>query len=393
MRYSAVADPQLMANSLWNPGKGRNMSIQGRTLLIVVAVAIVIIALLHTFSAVIFNASFRDLETEDTAQNVARVENAFSRELDALDKLTKDWAVWDDLYNFAEDHNQDFVDTNLQDGTFINAELNLVTIVDSHGDMVKAKAFDLDKSEEVPLPQGLSPHLSRDGLLNVPQPDTAVVGIIALDEGKMMVSCEPIVNSLGQGPVRGALIMGRWLNSEIIDRLSVTAGVSLAAYDAGDPQMPADFRGALSSYSDGATVTVEPLDDNQVAGYTVLSDIYGRPGMVLRATMPREIYAHGMASTRYFLISTVVLGAVLTGLTMLLLRKSVISKLVSLKDQVKHLAHRGNPSERLKVIGKDELSSLAADINSMLDALETWSKPQMALVLSRKINCYTSTRV
>jgi sensor domain CHASE-containing protein len=48
-----------------------------------------------------------------------------SANLDALDTLCYDWADWDDTYFFAQEYNQEYVDRNLGDETFVE-DSNLI---------------------------------------------------------------------------------------------------------------------------------------------------------------------------------------------------------------------------------------------------------------------------
>ncbi|HEX9896358.1 MAG TPA: CHASE4 domain-containing protein [Dehalococcoidales bacterium] len=71
--------------------------------------------------------------------------------LDSLDIMNHDWAAWDDTYIFAQDRNQDYLDSNTTDQTMINAGLNLIAIMDSSGQTIFIKTLDTDGQMEVPV--------------------------------------------------------------------------------------------------------------------------------------------------------------------------------------------------------------------------------------------------
>ncbi len=43
-----------------------------------------------------------------------------------LDIFTRDWAAWDNTYEFIQDVNQDYIEANLVASTFSSAELNFI---------------------------------------------------------------------------------------------------------------------------------------------------------------------------------------------------------------------------------------------------------------------------
>jgi sensor domain CHASE-containing protein len=140
--------------------------------------------------------------------------HALSRELSGLESITGDWASWDDTYTFIEDANTEYVQSNLIDGTFIELKLNLMMFIYSSGRNVFTKAFDLQNEEEIAIPSGLQEHLSSDSPL-VAHPDTesSTTGIVLLSEGPMLVSFQPVLTSEDAGPIRGTLIMARYLDN------------------------------------------------------------------------------------------------------------------------------------------------------------------------------------
>lgn len=92
-----------------------------------------------------------------------------------------DWASWDDTYNFIEDKNRDYIDSNTVDGTFANLRLNIILYYDSAGNLVFGKAFDHENRMEVSIPSSLLEHLTPNILLlGHIEPGDGVKGLIIL---------------------------------------------------------------------------------------------------------------------------------------------------------------------------------------------------------------------
>ncbi len=350
------------------------MKLRKRTLIAIGVTFACLVLMLYLVSRVILLGSFAELEEQYARRDVERVLSALSDELAALDTMVFDWAAWDDTYTFIEDANEEYIVSNLVDETFTSPRLNLMLFINSSGQIVFGKGFDLDNEEEISVPQSLQEHLTDDALLRHPDTESSIAGIVLLPEGPLLVASRPILTSEEEGPLRGTMIMGRYLDSAEVERLAEITHVSLSVRRSDDEQMPPDFqaaRAAISpSFPQEASVFVQPLSAESVAGYALLNDIYGEPNLMLRVDMPREIYQQGQTSMLYLVFLLMVGGMAFTGMSSLMTDKIVISRLVRLNADVNSIGASGDLSTRVLATGRDELSSLADTINGMLAALE-----------------------
>ncbi|MDY7077969.1 MAG: CHASE4 domain-containing protein [Chloroflexota bacterium] len=351
------------------------MALRKKTLIIVSITTFSLIMILYAASRITLLGSFTELENQFVRRDVGRATSALTGELDALDAVLFDWAAWDDTYRFIKDGNEAYIESNFVDETFTSIRLNLVLLVNPSGQIVFGKGFDLHNEEEVPVPQSIQDQIIAGGLL-LHHPDTegSLTGLLLLPEGDMLVASRPILTSAEEGPIRGTMVMGRYLDSAEIERLAEITHLSLTIRRFDDAQMPPDFQAADSSWSasssERAPVFVQPLSAQSTAGYALLEDIYGKPSLVLRVDTPREIYRQGQASALYFMSALLVVSLVFGWATMLLLERVVLSRLIRLIANVRSIGASGDLSARIAMTGKDELSDLADEINVMLAELE-----------------------
>ena len=347
------------------------MKLREKTLLIIGATLIGLIIVLYSISSTIVLGSFIKLEKEDTGQDVERVMDSLSSDLSTLDSKTGDWANWNDTYAFIQDKNPDFIKTNPTDASFIQIGINLMLFVNSSGHIIYGKAFDLERQKETPVPQNLYEYLSANSiLLDHPDINSSITGFVLLPEGPMLIASRPILTSEGNGPIHGTLIFGRFLDAYKIKQLSEVTHLSLTVLPFNDTKAPPDFQEAHDSLLGEGQIYIRPLNEQSVAGYTLLSDVNGKPILILRIDDPRDIYQRGQASMRYFILSLLVVGLVFGAVTILLLERSVLSRLAHLISDVGSIGSKGDLSMRTVVTGGDELSNLSGSINTMLDALE-----------------------
>jgi PAS domain S-box-containing protein len=354
------------------------MTLRRKTLIIILATLAGLILILFVVSQTIFLRSAARLEEQDTRQNTERVLNALARDISQLESTVGDWAPWDDTYAFIDDANEDYIESNLVDTTFVNLGLNLMMFVDNSGRVVFGKAFDLQSQLEVPVPQ-MGAHLDASSLLvHHESIESTVSGIILLPEGPMLVASHPILNSEHQGPIKGTLIMGAYLDDARVAALSETTRLPVSFERWDNPQLTPEFKQAFEALSEDSRILVRPLDRSTISGYALIEDIYGAPALVLSAEMPRAIFQQGQTSLLYFVIALCLAGLVFVLVVMLLLGRLVLSPLTRLTESVSEIGESGDLLARVSFLGKDarntrgadELFRLGGEIERMLQALE-----------------------
>jgi PAS domain S-box-containing protein len=344
------------------------MSLRKKTLLLIGLTLVGLIALLYTSSRAILLDSFTQLEEQGVSQLLHGTTSMLDNELADLRAVAWNWASRADTYRFVEDGNQDFVNANFGAGTYQVFRLNVVLLMNARGEAVFAEAYDLNTRQSVAVPRSLNQHLTSTRLLLDPLSERgSLTGLLTLPEGTILLASQPIRPRGSEALSRGSLILGRYLQIERLEHTGIPAEVSIAPYLTNDPA----FTTASAALSPEAPLFVEPLGAELVAGYTVVSNIYGEPGAILRIEMPRATYQQGQISLSYLLLSLVVVAVVVSVVTLLLLERLVLARVARLNDGASRIASSGDLTARLTVVGDDELFSLSHSINGMLDALQT----------------------
>ncbi len=184
------------------------MSIRKQTLFIIFSIMLLLVLILYGTSETFLLGSFVNLEERMILQNVNRVQLALSSDIDQLNSTLGDWAPWNDTYAFIVDRNQRYIDANLNVETLANLRLNLVLFIDANGQLVFAKAVNLQTGKELPITHNLLNNLFSEGSLVCRTKSDMFKGIVLLPEGALLISSQPILTSKWEGPVRGTLIRG-----------------------------------------------------------------------------------------------------------------------------------------------------------------------------------------
>ena len=103
-----------------------------------------------------------------------------------------DWANWDDTYQFIEDNNTNYIETNLVPQALADLNLNLMLFVNSAGNTIIQRTFNLTSMTEMPFDSSQIT-LRYSTLLQPEGKDNLTQGILKLKEGPMLVTSAPIL--------------------------------------------------------------------------------------------------------------------------------------------------------------------------------------------------------
>ncbi len=116
--------------------------------------------------------------------------------------------------------------------------------------------------------------------------------------------------------------------------------------------------------------SVFPLSDSEIAGFGLIKDVAGEPSFVVRVLMPRDITKHGSWTTTYLLTSLIIVTAVFGVVTLVVLEKMMINRLMSLEAELRAISQANRADLRVTVSGSDEITKVACSINIALESLE-----------------------
>lgn len=347
------------------------MTLRLRTALIVLAACLVAAVVVFFTTQSILAGHSRTLEREKVNRELQQALNALNQEITAVETSVGVWAPWDDTYRFIQDGNAEYIASNLNTPTLLNMGVDFVVYVDSAGQVFYSKAVDQSTGTETPIPPGLEQFVTDEELLaRHPDEGSSVAGVMFLPGDLALVASQPILTSQKEGPIAGSLVMGRYLDSREVQKLSETTGLSVGLYRVDDPDMPEDFQVARAALSEGQTSLVRVLDGRTIAAYALVSEVHGSPAFVLGIDGPRDINAQGQRTARNILYLLLGLSALFSVLLVLEIDTLVMLRWRRLTARVAAVGKSGNLSERVSVGGKDEVTAVAEAVNMTLSSLE-----------------------
>jgi len=324
------------------------------------------------FRAVVLR-EFARVEREYTARNLQRVMHAIDQTVQHYDRVTYDWAAWDDTCAFIVNSNRSYIQHNLVDQTFEGSAINLMVFVNPSGTIMYAKAYDLAQKRAVAVPRELAGHLGpQTRLVAHSNEEGRVGGLLCLDRRPMLVVSRPIITSENKGPIRGALIVGRWLDEAELARLRKVTQLQMAMHCRHTTNVMNAFARATIVGRD-TNVRVDAgtgATGHDVYGYVQLCNIYGQPCTITAVPMPRTVYARGRATVRAAMLMLGLTGVCFIVLASVTLERFVLRRVARLHDDVTRISTTGDSAARVAADGTDELAHLGTAVNAMLTRIE-----------------------
>ena len=95
------------------------MSIRTKAVLMLLVAVMLLYVALYAVSTRVVSESFAHIEEQYALKNVERVVRAVREKGLDLDRTVKDWAFWDDTYQFVRDKNPEYIQENLMPESFL----------------------------------------------------------------------------------------------------------------------------------------------------------------------------------------------------------------------------------------------------------------------------------
>ncbi|HPH96352.1 MAG TPA: CHASE4 domain-containing protein [Anaerolineaceae bacterium] len=346
------------------------MSLRRKTLLILSLIILSLISLLIFGGQYIWVGSFARLEQNDAHWNLNGINSILAWQLEQLSGNAVDYAAWDDTAEYVLGNNPEYVTDNFNDTYNQELSLNLVVILDSSGTILFTKTYNLPEEEVRPAPQALLDSLTPDcRLLRHDNPNSAITGLWPTPNGVMLVASRPISNNNMEMPLYGTLIMGRYINTHRIADMSSLLPDSLELISLEYSDLPDDVLARKEELLAAGEMIV-PLSEQTLAAYRVQYDVDGNPTVITRLALPRTTYQIGQSNFTFYVIALIIVAFVFGAAALWLLSRFVLHPVSQLSREVRIIGTTGASDRRVTVSGKDELASLAGDVNRMLETLQ-----------------------
>ncbi len=322
---------------------------------------------------------FQRLEEIDASTKLLTIEMLLKQQAYDLDKTVRDWAYWDDTYQFLSGENPDYPEENLQFDTFATLETNYVGILTPDGEFAFLKGYDPGKQKELAISKNFQSELvSHEDLWKFTSLMEGKMGIVSIENQILLFASRPVLTNWKEGPIAGTIFFARRINKGTADSLTSLLNLPVQIFE--PSALSGSSSGRAISMSSAPSKIKTPigseadifvvLNNNHLAAYRPLYDIYGEKIGVIRLDLTREIYNQGKITSQYLFWGLLATGAIFWLLVFYILQRMVLSRITRLNRDVVRSRKLTDQMGTIQLSGNDELSDLAFEINGTLTALQ-----------------------
>ena len=349
------------------------MSLRRTTIITVFLTFLMLVVVLTISLQMVFSRHFQYEESQQNILNMQRVQAAFDNNYILLNYLAEEWANLPEIRTFMNEESDEFLQRHVQ--TEILQELNLdaMLILDENGDAFYGGIYDFGNETFVDLDQGTQTDIKDVFLVQDSESQSNNrQGIMVVENQPLMMVSKPIYTNERKTQIMGQVILGHFFDDADIQTLArqVKFPIEIGVVSADD--LTNDLNIARNFFLNNSEDTyLLPVSEFHIAGFILIDDLKQQPGLILRAEQYRYVARNADVVLRYMLLALIVSATVFAAIIFGGIEQTVLSRLSRLTREVQVIA--GNPleSRRVTVDRKDEIASVGANINRMLDALET----------------------
>jgi diguanylate cyclase (GGDEF)-like protein/PAS domain S-box-containing protein len=340
------------------------IGLRAKMLLALMLGMILLFALVFFVARTVLLDGYSKLEKDKTNIQINSAISLLKEQSDQLSTNVRDYAHWDDMYQFVVKKDPAFIKASLTDTVFTNFKINALFVINNEGEAVFQRGVNHTTLKPWHIPELIIQATRKGGALTNPS-KTNTSGLFWTPQGIFVVAAIDIVNSEESKPRRGTLIMVRQLDQALLDHMQEILSTKISVDALRDEEI-AD----LSPHLTKGEKVVMPLINNQVGGFALIDAISGQYNkLVLSTAGDRKIFEQGQSSLKLLYWASL-LAALLLGAFSWLFDKLVLTRLAHLNQNVKRIGDSASTSERVKDFsGNDEMAGLAQGINGMLERL------------------------
>lgn len=323
---------------------------------------------LGAFLAVVFLVSrfalmkaFARLDGDAAQTTVHQMRSALEHKHNNLEAVAHDYAQSDAAYDFLQSKNPDYAKTALTPDALKALHVDMVAILDNGNNL----AFYRVASSWLPDAAELQTITSAGSRYSAIRNGFPARGVLEVGGHVMLLCYQPVLPGTGTGQSRGTLVMARELDGVEIAMLSTSLGFQVWLEPANT--LANDSQGvAWTNGFDSARVE----SDSTMLDYVAIRDFSGTTCRLLVTRTQRSFFLEGRKESRYLLGLLMLAGVVYCGILFFFVEEVLVRRIALLGSEVSKVTVSGDLSLRLNSEGKDELSTLARMINTMLSAIQ-----------------------
>lgn len=304
--------------------------------------------------------NFVELEKSEATSNITRVTQAFKNELSHLELFCKDWSLWDEGYEFVQKPSQEFIDENLMLNTFEDNSLCHISYHSSDAEVVWSKTLSITldrESENSKLSEMIPRFIHKINAASGPIPQRGITGVLITDIAPLLVTVQPIMNSERTSQMPGVLVMARYIDTSLSDKISKQVEVVFSLNVCMSNKEHLFMKENVRLYTNqNNTYTVKSCFETLVRGEHIS----------LEALYPRTISFEGRRS---IITAQLIMGVTMIVLMIVvhrLISSVIINRIEKVSNAACQIRDENSYDHSIAVESKDEIGKMIGVLNEMI---------------------------
>jgi diguanylate cyclase (GGDEF)-like protein/PAS domain S-box-containing protein len=334
------------------------MKLKYKTIIIALCSAAVLLGITYGIFYWVFYGYVDAAQRNQTDKDFEMVETIIENEKENLNSILKDWAYWDDTYNFINNRNQDYVKVNLNEETLENLSLNMMLFVNQTGEVVGYGDFGLTDEKAAVLVEKITRNNFYTGLLT--DEEDAKTNLMILDGQPYLIASGRVNNSNRNAISNGSMVMVKTVDDEMTAYIEDLTGVNVELNEAG-----------LTSTIPENQIFKREFDGKPYLTSSRLQlDGYGEETILMTISRVEENYGFVKSQFNLFMASFVVLILFLLSIDYFIVNRYFLKRIEKLIAFTQEVGLKRDTTLSIEMDGKDELKTLAVSTNQMLQEID-----------------------
>ena len=324
-------------------------------------------------------ASYQTIEQRDLSMHMGQMVESLEAESAHLRSTSLDWAVWTEMYRYAQQPDATWASDNIGAQALQPANLSLAMIYNAQGQLLIQNSRD-EQGHELLL-TGLQD--SPFTVLFKATKGPPGCGLIQTHAGLMLTCWARITRSDRSGDAAGTVVLGRALDPALIAKLSkqIKLPIKLQLQQALPPDLTR-WPDAVPAGSIGEGVFLTSHDASFYQVYYALEDVLKQPLGFISMTISRELHFQGEQLYRQVRLQLLLIALSTAIVLSLAVHWLLIRRLRSLTSQLAQLTAGTHWDARIEITGRDELTMVGTTVNQLLVLIEGQVKELQTLSLT-----------
>lgn len=295
--------------------------------------------------------SFLALEEQYVLLESERLINGVDSTILKLDAILLDWAHWDDTYEFINDEDKGFIESNIVPSTFEESEFQYMIILDKDYNVKLNRGYNIEEEKFTTMP---------DSFVEIIRQNINTSGLFWIDDRAVAISILDIQDSNKLLKPEGGLAFAFEFDESVIEEIKESYKIDIRIVHGVD-------------INPNSEIIINRVEDKSIATFQV-PYVNIHKAMDVEVIINNGISELGQKTVVNFMEFLTVILLIITAVLFIFLKEVVTSRISKLNDDVYKISHSEDLGKRVFIHGNDEISDLKDGINFMLEKIEAMNE-------------------